>query len=175
VTALTDQRAAIQQPAAPDVTAIWREIDTITRWIDGKNGRDDREITLRIMKIGEEFGEVVAAHIGMVGQNPRKGKCATVGDLTDELCDVAITAMVALNTVVDDPHAARAALVGRIRRVVARIATAAPECPACRQPGRYAGDTDALEVGDRWTCECGAEWALTASGFVRVGEVVNRG
>lgn len=50
----------------------------------------------RLMKIGEEFGEVVSAYIGEQGLNKRKGNSHTPEDVANELCDVIITAFVAL-------------------------------------------------------------------------------
>ena len=50
----------------------------------------------RSAKITEEAGEVVAAHIGATGQNPRKGVTHSSQDVEEELLDVAITALAAL-------------------------------------------------------------------------------
>ncbi|WP_431897316.1 MazG-like family protein [Nonomuraea sp. bgisy101] len=75
-------------------------------WLDTANPRTEHEISMRIMKIGEEFGEAVAAYIGMTGQNPRKGVTHTLDDLTAELCDVIVTAMVALASVTGDAEQA---------------------------------------------------------------------
>lgn len=49
----------------------------------------------RLMKIGEEFGEVVQAYIGAHGKNKRKG-FGSVAEVKKELADVLITAFVAL-------------------------------------------------------------------------------
>lgn len=59
-------------------------------------------IDLQALKVVEELGEAVAALIGMVGQNPRKGVTHTEADLLGELFDVALTAYVAAVTV--QPH-----------------------------------------------------------------------
>jgi len=50
----------------------------------------------RIAKIGEEYGEVVDAFIGVTGQNPRKGIYGSEDDVDNELVDVLITAVLAL-------------------------------------------------------------------------------
>src|SRR5690625_6393342 len=50
----------------------------------------------RLAKITEEAGEVVTAHIGATGQNPRKGVTHTRADVEEELLDVALTALAAL-------------------------------------------------------------------------------
>ena len=81
----------------------WTTIRELTAWLDASNGRDDTEIALRLLKLTEEVGEVAQAWIGMQGQNPRKGVTHTREDVADELCDVIVTALVALSSVVDDP------------------------------------------------------------------------
>ncbi|WP_240917785.1 MazG-like family protein [Phycicoccus sp. HDW14] len=50
----------------------------------------------RVAKIAEECGEVVAAYIGVTGQNPRKGVAGSMDDVVDELLDVALTALAAV-------------------------------------------------------------------------------
>lgn len=107
-------------------TSPWATIAELVAWLDRSNGRDDHELTLRILKIGEEFGEVVQARIGQLGQNPRKGSTHTRQDLAGELCDVIVTAMVALGSVVDDPQQVFEAKLRKIRdRVDALEATRA--------------------------------------------------
>jgi hypothetical protein len=100
-----------------DPRDTWGTIAELVAWLDRSNGRDPHELTLRIMKIGEEFGEVVQARIGMTGQNPRKGSTHTLDDVADEICDVIVivTAMVALGSVVDDPCAVFEAKLRKIR------------------------------------------------------------
>jgi hypothetical protein len=53
----------------------------------------------------EEVGEVSQAWIGVTGQNPRKGVTHTIAAVRDELCDVILTAAVALGSVSDNPAA----------------------------------------------------------------------
>jgi hypothetical protein len=72
------------------------DIARINRWLDTSNPDNPHEDSMRVMKIGEEFGEAVAAYIGMTGQNPRKGITHTKHDLLMELADVAITALCAM-------------------------------------------------------------------------------
>jgi len=104
------QRAAASEPAA-----LWRHVATLTAWLDAANPRTDHEVACRVMKLAEETGEAVAAYIGMTGQNPRKGTCATLDDLTAELCDVIVTARVALATVTGHADGAE----GRLQQHVA--------------------------------------------------------
>lgn len=65
---------------------------------------DPVELQLRVMKIGEEFGEAIEALIGMQGWNPRKGVTHTLEDLKDELADVLIVAWMALASVSLNPN-----------------------------------------------------------------------
>ncbi len=60
---------------------------------------------IRLMKLYEEVGEVTQAYIGVVGANKRKGHYATDIDVANELCDVVVTAMVALHDWTDSPEA----------------------------------------------------------------------
>ena len=81
----------------------WATIRELVDWLDDQNGRSREETSLRILKITEEAGEVAQAWIGVIGQNPRKGVTHSREDVADELCDVIVTALVALSSVVDDP------------------------------------------------------------------------
>lgn len=74
--------------------------------------------TPRLMKIGEEFGEVVQAWIGVRGLNKRKGFTHSAADVANELCDVIITAKVALHDWVDDPETYLAQHEEKIRKRV---------------------------------------------------------
>lgn len=69
---------------------------------------------LRLMKVSEEAGEVVRAYIGVTGANKRKGTYAKSQDVSDELCDVIITAMVALHDWSSDPKEAFERVIGRL-------------------------------------------------------------
>lgn len=70
----------------------------LSLWIDQGNAHRDGEAVMwgRITKVGEEFGEAVAAVIGATGQNPRKGVTHKWTDVEDELLDVAVTALGAI-------------------------------------------------------------------------------
>lgn len=102
-----------------DVT--WDTVGRLVEWLDRSNGADganaETEKLLRLMKLSEEVGEVAAAVIGATGQNPRKGVTHTWGDVNAELCDVILTAMVALTTITPD---ARQVFAERLNHVAAR-------------------------------------------------------
>lgn len=86
--------------------AQWMEItDTVhdvVAHLDLANGRDASEVSLRLLKLTEEVGEVAQAWIGLLGQNPRKGVVSTWDDVADELGDVVITGLVALASIQTD-------------------------------------------------------------------------
>lgn len=95
----------------------WPTIRRLVKWLDSTNGCSREEVGLRLMKLTEEAGEVAQAWIGYAGQNPRKGCSHSLDDVRNELCDVILTAAVALATVSDDPAAV---LDAAIQRVAAR-------------------------------------------------------
>lgn len=101
-------------------TDLWAVARHSVAWLDATNsGTDpDHETAMRLMKLVEETGEVMAAYIGVQGQNPRKGVTHEPGDVAAELCDVILTAAVALHRFADDPERLMAEHAGRI---VARI------------------------------------------------------
>ncbi|MER6167047.1 MazG-like family protein [Streptomyces violaceorubidus] len=77
----------------------WNTIDDLWTWLEADQPVGGREgLLLRMLKLSEEVGEVAEAVIGAIGQNPRKGVTHTWDDVEAELCDVVITAMVALRT-----------------------------------------------------------------------------
>ncbi|MFE9736150.1 MazG-like family protein [Streptomyces sp. NPDC005863] len=84
-------------------TEQWTTIKRLVAWLDQHNGRSDAEVSLRILKLTEEAGEVAQAWIGVQGQNPRKGITHAHPDVQDELCDVIVTAAVALASIVGNP------------------------------------------------------------------------
>jgi NTP pyrophosphatase (non-canonical NTP hydrolase) len=82
---------------------LWAGIDDLWTWVDGNRPLDGGEsLLLRMLKLSEEVGEVAEAVIGVTGQNPRKGVTHTWDDVQGELCDVVITALVALRTLTPD-------------------------------------------------------------------------
>lgn len=86
-----------------DEDDVWDTIDRLHAWLDANQAHTGRELLLlRMLKLSEEVGEVAQAVIGATGQNPRKGTSHTWDDVRSELCDVAITALVALRTLAPD-------------------------------------------------------------------------
>ncbi|MCH0567060.1 MazG-like family protein [Streptomyces sp. MUM 2J] len=108
--------------------ALWDTVDALWAWLEAGQPHGGREgLLLRVLKLSEEVGEVAQAVIGATGQNPRKGTTHTWDDVRSELCDVAVTALVALRTLTPDAHE----VFTRHLEAVARrsLAPAAPEAP----------------------------------------------
>ncbi|MEU1332072.1 MazG-like family protein [Streptomyces sp. NPDC005865] len=102
----------------------WDTVERLHAWLDSHNRRESQEaLLLRMLKLSEEVGEVAAAVIGATGQNPRKGTTHTWDDVRSELCDVIVTAMVALRTLTPD---AAAVLAAHLRHVDARAKIVSP-------------------------------------------------
>ena len=98
----------------PTIDALWSRLEA-TRKHAGQEG-----VLLRVLKLSEEVGEVAEAVIGATGQNPRKGVTHTWEDVQAELCDVAITALVALRTLTPE---AQSVFEGHLERVRERPLT----------------------------------------------------
>ncbi|MER6050310.1 MazG-like family protein [Streptomyces sp. NPDC001793] len=114
-------------PASPTGTAPWDTIDALVGWLDRESVLPaEQERLLRLLKLSEEAGEVAQAVIGATGQNPRKGRSHTWDDVHAELCDVIVTAMVALRTLTPE---ARQVFAGHLRRVAKRVPGAASPSP----------------------------------------------
>jgi NTP pyrophosphatase (non-canonical NTP hydrolase) len=73
--------------------SVYRDIyDEIRATQDAERGP-----VYRLLKVQEEAGEVAQAVIGFAGANKRKGVTHSETDVAKELCDVVISAMVALH------------------------------------------------------------------------------
>jgi NTP pyrophosphatase (non-canonical NTP hydrolase) len=108
-------RGMTELPRSPD---IWPSIDALWAWLDDNRPLGgDEGLLLRVLKLSEEVGEVAQAVIGATGQNPRKGVTHTWDDVQGELCDVVITALVALRTLTPDT---REVFTRHLARVTAR-------------------------------------------------------
>ncbi|MFD6113640.1 MazG-like family protein [Streptomyces yangpuensis] len=100
-------------------TDQWTTIRSLVAWLDSENGRSQHEISMRLLKLVEEAGEVAQAYIGTQGQNPRKGHSHTTDDVAAELCDVIVTAAVALASISDGDPAA--IMDAKLKRIADRV------------------------------------------------------
>jgi hypothetical protein len=96
----------------------WDTVKLLVDWLDEASALPpETERLLRVMKLSEEVGETTQALFGVLGQNPRKGVTHTWRDVEAELCDVILTAMVALTTINAD---ARKIFAERLDHVAGR-------------------------------------------------------
>ncbi|MBR8641322.1 MazG-like family protein [Streptomyces tuirus] len=116
---------------------LWSAVDDLWEWLETNRPVEGREgLLLRILKLTEEVGEVSEAVIGATGQNPRKGVTHTWDDVRSELCDVVITALVALRTLTPD---ARGVFARHLERVTRRSLGTAPVPPPATGTGAARG------------------------------------
>jgi NTP pyrophosphatase (non-canonical NTP hydrolase) len=132
---------------------IWEWVSADFRTLDGKDGTDDDEITLRLLKIAEEFGEAAQAWIGVLGQNPRKGVTHSREQVAGELGDVAFGALVTASSMGLDPRlvlAATAAKVGARFGIPAPWSATTPHhvAPPGTPPSGESGSTQAAGRGE---------------------------
>ncbi|MEU8964105.1 MazG-like family protein [Streptomyces sp. NPDC048491] len=81
----------------------WPTVAALHAWLTEESPvPPEQQTLLRMLKLSEEVGEVAQAVIGATGQNPRKGVSHSWQDVQSELCDVIVTAMVALTALTAD-------------------------------------------------------------------------
>lgn len=102
---------------------VWSVAERIAGWLDDAHGVDDAAVTMRILKLAEETGEVAAAWIGSQGANPRKGVTHTRDEVAAELGDVVMAALVAIAALGRDPRAVMADVTDKL---VARLDASSP-------------------------------------------------
>lgn len=104
----------------PVATYLFSDVAAITAWLDDSNEDSPHENAMRVMKLAEEIGEAVEAYIGMVGQNPRKGVTHTRADLLNELADVAVTALCAMQHFTRDETATAGLVYAKLSAIKKR-------------------------------------------------------
>lgn len=77
-------------------------------------GFSEEPFTKNVLKIGQSYGAVCQALVGVTAYNPRKGASHTMDDLVARLCDVIRDAMVALDDVEPEPEATFVAHLARV-------------------------------------------------------------
>jgi len=106
------------------MSATGARLVTLSRWIDEApaNASRDREAALwgRVAKVAEESGEAVAALIAATGQNPRKPATDGLGPVVEELLDVAVAALGAIEHITGHRGDSIDLLAAKVDRVVTR-------------------------------------------------------
>lgn len=98
------------------------QLAELSTWIDrAVPGTEAERLWGRAAKVAEEYGEVVAAIIGYLGQNPRKGQTNGLEKVVDELLDVAVTALGAVESIRGNDGSALDLLGVKVGAVHARM------------------------------------------------------
>ncbi|MEV4410680.1 MazG-like family protein [Catellatospora sp. NPDC049609] len=92
----------------------WRAVGAAVRWLDAHHGSGAQQQTMRILKVTEEAGEAARAWIGVQGQNPRKGVTHSSREVADELADVVLSALVAIQSLGFDPAEVLSGCAGKV-------------------------------------------------------------
>ena len=83
--------------------SIWALVDQLRAWFDTtEDATAHTTLACRILKLTEETGEAAQALVDAAGQNPRKPKTDDLDHVVKELCDVVLTALLALSTITPD-------------------------------------------------------------------------
>lgn len=104
----------------------------LSQWIDSHPANqvsNEERMHRRVTKIYAEAGEVADAVSGWLGENPRKGRTHTRGDVVEELLDVALAALCAVEHLTANRGSAPALLVDKARRVHERALGGDPHAP----------------------------------------------
>jgi hypothetical protein len=107
-------------------TIDWQAIRFIDEWLDEMVSADYHNQPLaqdwaRVAKVSEECGEAIQALIGYTGQNPRKGKSGSQGDLLNELADIVMTGILALQHFTKDTGLTKAVIRAKLRAIEERV------------------------------------------------------
>ena len=106
-------------------TIDWQAIRAVDQWLDSAvpehYQRTLAQDWARVAKVTEEAGEAIEALIGFTGQNPRKGITHTRRDVLDELADVALTGILAIQHFTKNPRVTRMVLEMKIAALAARV------------------------------------------------------
>jgi hypothetical protein len=93
----------------------WMDTDLDNNVADRYKEQPFAQDWARVAKVAEETGEAIDALIGWTGQNPRKGVYCAPENLHEELCDVALTGLYALQHFLKDGDKTMNALLARAR------------------------------------------------------------
>lgn len=106
---------------------VLSELATVDTWLDQYVGQTYKDQPLaqdyaRMLKIAEEYGEVVNAWIIHTGQNPRKPQQDMMPEILGELADVVCTALLCIQHFTKDQTVTGAVLVDKVRAIGQRAA-----------------------------------------------------
>lgn len=103
---------------------LGQHVAKISRWMDESESyqgiSDEAALWRRCMKTSEEVGEVFEAISGTLGENPRKGVTHTEDDIIEELLDVALAALGAIEHMTGNEGWSEQLLYDKVGRVKGR-------------------------------------------------------
>lgn len=110
-------------------TIDWQTIELVDFWLDyslpsAYQQQPMAQDWARISKIGEELGEAISEFVGITGQNPRKGIHGSQDAMLNELADVMLTAIMAIQHFTKSSSVTREVLRAKQRRVYERMVKA---------------------------------------------------
>lgn len=97
---------------------FWNDIDRLVAWLDTHQPADADRLTLRMLKLTEECGEVAEAWIGYRNGNPRKPAVPDREQVAKELGDVILAAAIALRSIGYDRRFLQAHARARLSRAL---------------------------------------------------------
>jgi hypothetical protein len=108
------------------LSQILIELAQVDTWLDDAVSDQYKHEPLaqdwaRIAKVSEELGEAVNAFILFTGQNPRKQGSNSIQDTLEELADVAITAMLAIQHFTKDEAQTGVVILDKVRLITRRM------------------------------------------------------
>ena len=125
------QRPGTPQSGRSEATAgpfhFARQVAEIDEWLDAEPSKTYRKQPVaqhwaRVAKASEEVGEAIEKLIAWTGQNPRKPqRDEAYGEMLDELADVALTGILAIQHFTKDVGMTQAYLTHRLARLHARM------------------------------------------------------
>ena len=123
------------KPVKLDDTIDWLGVVLIDTWLDTMvNGTYKAQPLAqdwaRVSKIGEELGEAIEELISFTGQNPRKHRSKSPHLLYEEIADVAITAILALQHFTKDSEQTRDIIQKKLNTIIRR-AEEVVKCNTC--------------------------------------------
>lgn len=123
VLGIPERRETMSYPT-DQLEVVGDRLAALSTWIDEAEENRARVSEARtwgrLAKIAEEAGEVIAAYIGVTGQNPRKGYTHSFDDVRKELLDVAVTALAAYEHMNGNADHSMHALADHVVRLNAR-------------------------------------------------------
>lgn len=151
----------------PEDTIDWQLVQLVDQYLDDNvsnqyRGEPLAQSAMRVGKIAEELGEAMSAFIGLTGQNPRKGYTHSTADLLDELADIALTALLAIQHFTKNTSETRGVIRSSMAKLESRLFSDPSNQPMAVNPGawitaakRSVPSARAMRRVNEWYARCG--------------------